>query len=207
MACFAGSGIIASDVVRRETQKGVVATFRLQTTTYRNRRLWITVETWGHLAGTINRHAKPGRPVLVNGRLRQKTWRDRKTGDARTNLVVAASDADLLPEGTCSMERNTPHSVQASGKVSGKPELGHTDRSATFTLSTGKTGSKAGLLWLPVQLRANSALVVWLSSGQSLEISGRLVHVAPQMALLAWVGVAPNPIHPDLTIAVDHAAT
>ena len=43
----------------------------------------------------MHRHAGQGRCVTVNGRLAQQSWRDRKTSETRSRIIVAASDVDL----------------------------------------------------------------------------------------------------------------
>ncbi|MEZ5229752.1 MAG: single-stranded DNA-binding protein [Acidimicrobiales bacterium] len=83
MAYFVAAGVISDEVVRKETRNGVLATFRLETGAPNNRRLWIDVEAWGQLAGTVAHHGSVGRGVLVSGRLTYKTWRDRDTGESR----------------------------------------------------------------------------------------------------------------------------
>lgn len=96
MAFFIATGVVSNDVVRRETTKGVLTTFRLETGAPRGRKLWIDIECWAHLAGTIGRHGSKGRGVSVSGRLTQKTWRDKSTGDARQRIVVTALDVELF---------------------------------------------------------------------------------------------------------------
>ena len=83
MAFFIATGIISNDIVRRETRNGVVTTFRLETGAPRGGKLWIDIECWGHLAGTIAHHGTTGRLVSVSGRLTQKSWRDKTSGEAR----------------------------------------------------------------------------------------------------------------------------
>ncbi len=94
MAFFIAAGIISNDIVRRETRAGVLANFRLETGAPRGGRLWIDIECWSHLAGTIAHHGATGRHISVSGRLTQKTWRDKTTGDARCRYVVTAADID-----------------------------------------------------------------------------------------------------------------
>ena len=50
MAFFVAAGTISNDIVRKETRNGVLATFRLETGAPRKCKLWIDIETWGHLA-------------------------------------------------------------------------------------------------------------------------------------------------------------
>ena len=61
------TGRLTADPVRRDTPKGVVCEFRLAVDT--RPRLWITVQTWGQLAGRCAQHLHAGRHVAVAGPL------------------------------------------------------------------------------------------------------------------------------------------
>ena len=151
MAFFVGAGTIADEVVRKETRNGVLAVFRLETGAPNDRRLWIDVEAWGRLAGTVAHHASAGRPVLVSGRLTYKTWRDRTSGEARSRLVVTALDVDLLSDDVDQVL--LPTTVVAAGSV----EAAYPDRPTkkgvvqSFRLVSGRAGSKTGRLWLDIE--------------------------------------------------------
>lgn len=99
MAFFTAIGVISNDIVRRETQNGVVTTFRLETGAPRGRKLWIDVECWGHLAGTIAHHGEKGRALVVSGELIQREWRDRD-GDRRARHLVCLSHAYFISTST-----------------------------------------------------------------------------------------------------------
>ncbi len=153
MAFFVTNGTIRNDVVRRETRNGVLATFRLETGAPRGGRLWIDVETWGHLAGTIAHHATAGRQVSISGRLTQKTWRDHATGEARCRYVVTATDVDLLADSTVSTPRMVPNAVLLTGTVEAilpnRPVKSGTV--SRFRISTGRAGTKTGRLCVHVE--------------------------------------------------------
>lgn len=91
------AGRIDSDPVRKEANGSVVCTFRLASgrTGAKGGRLWIDVETWGHLAGSCYQHATKGRQVIVAGRLTQKQWTD-AAGEKRTRCLVVAADVDCV---------------------------------------------------------------------------------------------------------------
>ncbi len=148
------AGTIASDIVRKETRNGVVATFRLCSGAVGHGQVWIDVEAWGNLAGTIHQHGTPGRTVIVGGRLTQKSWQDRKTGEARHRYVVAAADIDLLPE--CHREtkdNEVNNTVIAAGTVAATPTVREAGSGAVteFRISSGRAGSKSGRLWIDVE--------------------------------------------------------
>ncbi len=150
MTHFLGAGTIASDIVRKETRNGVVATFGLRTGQKRRGQVWIDVEAWGHSAGIVHQHGRPDRGVIIAGRLTQKTWRDRDTGEARHRYVITANDIDLLPDGR---EVELANTLVAFGTVVSSPttRTGGTGTVTEFRLATGRAGSKAGRLWIDVE--------------------------------------------------------
>ena len=153
MAFFIAAGTISNDIVRKETRNGVLATFRLETGAPRNGRLWIDIECWGHLAGTIAHHASKGRGVTVSGRLTQKTWRDKTTGESRYRYVVTATDVDLLTDPTMSAPGHVPNTVLLTGTVEAiLPSRSVKSGSVScFRVSTGQAGTKTGRLCLDVE--------------------------------------------------------
>lgn len=151
MAFFVGAGTIAEEVVRKETRNGVLAVFRLETGAPNDRRLWIDVEAWGQLAGTVAHHGSAGRPVLVSGRLTYKTWRDRESGEARDRLVVTALDVDLLGDEIDQIL--LPSTVVAEGTIETIYPNRPTKKGTVhcFRLASGRAGSKTGRLWIDVE--------------------------------------------------------
>ena len=153
MAFFIATGIISNDVVRKETRNGVLASFRLETGAPRGRKLWIDVECWGHLAGTIAHHGGSGRSVNVSGRLTQKTWRDSASGEARHRYVVTANDVDLISESDDTDQLLAPNSVLLRGTVESVLPS-RTVRSGIVScirVAEGRAGSKTGRLVLQVE--------------------------------------------------------
>lgn len=150
MTHFLGAGTIASDIVRKETRNGVLTTFRLRSGRKGHGQVWLDVEAWGHLAGTIHHHGRVDRAVIVAGRLTHKTWHDRETGEARHRYVITAADIDLLPDcGGIDLANN----VVAAGVVDADPKIrpAGTGTVTEFRLATGRAGSKTGRLWIDVE--------------------------------------------------------
>ena len=153
MAFFIACGIISNDIVRRETRAGVLAAFRLETGAPRGGKLWIDVECWGHLAGTVAHHGASGRCLSVSGRLTQKTWRDKTSGDARCRYVVTAVDIDLLT----ARDQQPPTALPNSMLLNGTVEAVLPTRpagSGTVTrlrVTTGRAGSKTGRFSIAVE--------------------------------------------------------
>lgn len=72
------TGRLHNDPVRRDTpHHGVVAEFRLAVRREPRHRLWIDVESWGQLAGTVAAHLTKGRHVAVTGELRHTSYHGR----------------------------------------------------------------------------------------------------------------------------------
>lgn len=150
MTHFLGAGTIASDIVRKENRNGVVATFRLRSGAKGRGQVWIDVEAWGRLAGTVHQHGHPDRGVIVAGRLTQKNWHDRDTGEARHRYVITANEIDLLPDGD---EIELANAVVAFGTIDTTPSTrpAGTGTVSEFRLATGRAGSKTGRLWIDVE--------------------------------------------------------
>lgn len=163
MAHFQAIGVIATDLVRRETTNGVLASFRLQTGAPGRGQLWITVEAWGHTAGILHTHASTGRGVAIAGRLTSKSWRDRSSGEKRSTLVVTASDFDFVEPECDAQQLDVSNQVTVVGRVLQEPRLDATGKRALLTLVSGHAGSKTGRLCLPME-----------SWGRTLQVSSEL---------------------------------
>lgn len=93
MNVVAMTGRLTGDPARKETGKGVVTTFRIGSDD--SPRVWVDVETWGHLAGTCAAHLARGRHVAVVGSLASREWTD-QAGERRQRWLVKASTVTFL---------------------------------------------------------------------------------------------------------------
>ncbi len=93
MNVVAMTGRLTGDPARKETGKGVVTTFRIGSDD--SPRVWVDVETWGHLAGTCAAHLGRGRHVAVVGSLAYREWTD-QAGERRQRWLVKASTVTFL---------------------------------------------------------------------------------------------------------------
>ncbi|MAT06825.1 MAG: hypothetical protein CL424_17465 [Acidimicrobiaceae bacterium] len=89
------TGRLADDPIRRETSKGVVCEFRLAVDG--RPRLYLTVQTWGHLAGRCAQHLTTGRHVGVTGSLRHDQWIT-KDDERADRWYVRATDVAFLDQ-------------------------------------------------------------------------------------------------------------
>lgn len=60
---------------------------------------FIDCSAWGRLAETVSQYAKKGSGVLVSGRLDQRSWEDKNTGQKRSRVEIVAEDFNFLPRG------------------------------------------------------------------------------------------------------------
>lgn len=87
------TGRLADDPIRRETSKGVVCEFRLVADG--RPRLYLTIQTWGHLAGRCAQVLVAGRHVGVTGSLRHEQWITRG-GERADRWFVRATGVAFL---------------------------------------------------------------------------------------------------------------
>ena len=89
------TGRLTADPVRRDTAKGVVCEFRLAVDT--RPRLWITVQTWGVLAGWCAQHLHAGRHVAVSGPLMCEEYATR-AGEPASRWFTPATTVTYLDQ-------------------------------------------------------------------------------------------------------------
>lgn len=58
---------------------------------------FIDCDAWGRTAETICQYFKKGKPIIVEGRLKQDTWDDRQTGQKRSKLKVVTERFTFVP--------------------------------------------------------------------------------------------------------------
>lgn len=56
---------------------------------------FVDLEAWGQLAETISKHLSKGRPVFIEGRLRQDRWQD-NDGNNRSRMKVVVESFQFL---------------------------------------------------------------------------------------------------------------
>jgi single-stranded DNA-binding protein len=88
------TGHLTNDPARRDTNKGVVTSFRIAVDD-RPERLWIDIEAWGHLAGVAASHLHHRRHIAITGRLRCDTYHDTK-GQIQRHVYVIADRITFL---------------------------------------------------------------------------------------------------------------
>ncbi|MDY5583197.1 single-stranded DNA-binding protein [Opitutia bacterium KCR 482] len=90
-------GNLTRDPELRQTQNGtsvcrfaiaVNRSFNSQDGSLRDETCFVEIDCFGKSAENIARFFTKGKPILVEGRLRQDTWEDKQTGQKRTKLMV-----------------------------------------------------------------------------------------------------------------------
>ena len=77
---------------------GLAVNRRYQTRSGEDREetCFVDIDVFGRQAETVGQYLNKGRPVLVEGRLRQDRWEDRNTGQKMSRLVVVAQRVQFL---------------------------------------------------------------------------------------------------------------
>lgn len=72
---------------------------------------FIDCSAWGKLGEMINQYAKKGSGVLVSGRLDQRSWEDKTSGQKRSRVEIVVEDFNFTgsaPSGSVSASVDTP---------------------------------------------------------------------------------------------------
>jgi single-stranded DNA-binding protein len=120
------TGRLIHDPTRRETNRGVVASFRLAVDG--RPRVWIDIEAWGHLAGTVATYLTARRHVAITGRLAQHEYHDQH-GLKLTRYHIVADRIGFLDAPTFSADMNES---APNGPDHTVPNGGHAERSDTM---------------------------------------------------------------------------
>ena len=59
---------------------------------------FIDCSAWGKLGEMINQYAKKGSGVLVSGRLDQRSWEDKNSGQKRSRVEIVVEDFNFVGE-------------------------------------------------------------------------------------------------------------
>ncbi len=97
-------GNLTRDPEMRQTQNGtsicrfsiaVNRSFSSQDGSQRDETCFVDVDSFGRTAENISKYFSKGKPILVEGRLRQDSWED-KQGQKRTKLVVVLERFEFI---------------------------------------------------------------------------------------------------------------
>ena len=87
---------------------------------------YIDVEAWGRQAEVIAQYMRKGRPLLIEGRLKQDTWEDKNTHQKQSKLKVVLEGFTFIdsnrPEGGGAPGGEPPRRPPAPAKPGAAPE-------------------------------------------------------------------------------------
>ncbi len=98
-------GNLTRDIELRYTQSnqpvaniGVAVNRRYKTASgeSRDETTYVDCEAWGRTAEVMSQYLQKGRPVFVEGRLKQDTWQDRDTGQNRSKMVIVVENFQFV---------------------------------------------------------------------------------------------------------------
>ena len=99
----------------------------------REETCFVDVDVFGRQAETAAQYLSKGRPVLVEGRLRQDQWTDRNTGQKMSRLVVVAQRVQFLGTLSGGSAQQDPGRPGAVASDCGSEDAGRdADSSAPF---------------------------------------------------------------------------
>jgi single-strand DNA-binding protein len=93
---------------------------------------FVDVDIWGRQAEVISQYMKKGRPLLVEGRLKQDSWEDKTTKQKQSKLKVVLESFSFIdsnrPEGGAAPEAPRPRpAATAAPSVPPSPGAGDAD--------------------------------------------------------------------------------
>jgi len=68
---------------------------------------YFDVQAWSKTAETIAQYFKKGRPIIVQGRLKQETWSDKASGEKRSKVRVVLERFEFCGEGKAAGDSQT----------------------------------------------------------------------------------------------------
>ena len=111
------------------TKLGLAVNRRFQTRSgeAREETCFVDIDVFGRQAETAAQYLSKGRPVLVEGRLRQDQWTDRNTGQKMSRLVVVAQRVQFLgnPNGASVRQDPEQHEPASSDSEDARPDAGN----------------------------------------------------------------------------------
>ena len=102
------AGNLTRDPELRYTPKGTAVvritlainrTYTTETGEKKEEVSFVDVDVWGRQAEVIAQYMKKGRPLLVEGRLKQDTWEDKNTHQKQSKLKVVLEGFSFIDSG------------------------------------------------------------------------------------------------------------
>lgn len=61
--------------------------------------VFLDCTAWAKTAETIGKHFKKGKPIIVEGKLKQENWEDKETGGKRSKICLTVDRFHFVPDG------------------------------------------------------------------------------------------------------------
>jgi single-strand DNA-binding protein len=115
--------------------------FKNKTGTTTQEVCYIDVDTWGQLADSCGQHLRKGRQVLVEGRLKQDTWKD-SDGQTRSKHGIVADQVVFLgpPQTEASPDGSLPGETTVDASLASR-RLGPTPQPEASSSASKPTAS------------------------------------------------------------------
>lgn len=84
---------------------------------------FIDCTAWGKAAEIISQYAKKGTGILVSGRLEQRSWDDKASGQRRSRTEIVVEDFNFLSGGSGAGAGRSSEGAQAEATMDGVDEV------------------------------------------------------------------------------------
>src|ERR1700722_4689909 len=91
---------------------------------------FVDVDVWGRQAEVISQYMKKGRPLLVEGRLKQATWEDKNTKQKQSKLKVVLESFSFIDSNRGGEGGDVPPAPRSRPAASSFPPAGCGDADA-----------------------------------------------------------------------------
>jgi single-strand DNA-binding protein len=91
---------------------------------------FVDVDVWGRQAEVIGQYMKKGRPLLVEGRLKQDTWEDKNTKQKQSKLKVVLESFSFIDSNRGGEGGDAPAAPRSRPAASSVPATGAGDADA-----------------------------------------------------------------------------
>jgi single-strand DNA-binding protein len=83
---------------------------------------YIDCVAWGKAGEIISQYLTKGRPVLVHGRLDQRSWDDKDSGQKRSKIEVVVEDFNFIDSGSGGSSDSAPRTATSSAATTKKKD-------------------------------------------------------------------------------------
>jgi single-strand DNA-binding protein len=74
--------------------------------------IFLDCSAWGSAAENIGKYFKKGKPIIVEGKLKQENWEDKDTGAKRSKIVMSIDRFHFVPDGKAKESSNDGSTIE-----------------------------------------------------------------------------------------------